>query len=124
MEKSNSDTWCVYVLKCRNNYLYIGSTNNLKRRLREHERGVGSKFVRDRRPFELLRVISCKSRKEARRLEFRLKKLKRDRKVEVLDLNVEAVERRVLVREGDVYGIRHANQVLNQLSRTFKICYR
>jgi len=80
--------------------------------------------VRDRRPFELLRVISCKSRKEARRLEFRLKKLKRDRKVEVLDLNVEAVERRVLVREGDVYGIRHANQVLNQLSRTFKICYR
>lgn len=56
---SASDIWCVYVLKCRNNYLYIGMTNNIEKRLKAHSEGAGSKFVRTWRPFELVRVISC-----------------------------------------------------------------
>jgi len=42
----SNNNWYVYVLKCRNNYLYVGVTNNLERRLKEHEKGTGSKFVR------------------------------------------------------------------------------
>lgn len=93
MEKSNNKSWCVYVLKCRNNYLYIGMTNNLEKRLKEHENGTGSKFVRSWRPFELAKVISCKDGKEARSLEYQLKKLKRDRKLETLGLTIGRVKR-------------------------------
>ncbi|MBI5666012.1 MAG: GIY-YIG nuclease family protein [Nitrospirae bacterium] len=89
MYKSKDENWCVYVLKCRNNYLYIGLTNNIDRRLKEHERGTGSKFVRSWRPFELVKTIPCKNAKQARSLEYNLKKLKRSRKIEVLDLEIE-----------------------------------
>lgn len=80
--------WCVYVLKCLNNSLYIGLTNNLEKRLKEHERGRGSKFVRSWRPFELVKTISCKDAGEARRLEYYLKGLSRRKKIEVLDLGI------------------------------------
>jgi predicted GIY-YIG superfamily endonuclease/ribonuclease HI len=87
-QKTDGD-WCVYVLKCLNNSLYIGLTNNLERRLKEHERGRGSKFVRSWRPFELVKTISCKNAGEARRLEYYLKGLTRREKIEVLDLGIE-----------------------------------
>lgn len=92
MDKSNNSNWCVYVLKCRNNYLYIGLTNNIERRLKEHERGTGSKFVRSQRPFELVKAIPCESAKQARSLEHNLKKLKRSKKIEFLNLGIGPVK--------------------------------
>ncbi len=86
--KRNNNIWCVYVLKCRHNYLYIGITNNLEGRLKKHKKGTGSKFVRAWRPFELVKVISCKDGSEARSLEYRLKRLKRSKKVEILGINL------------------------------------
>jgi putative endonuclease len=80
------NAWCVYVLRCRGNYLYTGSTNNLTRRLSEHEKGTGSKFVRSKRPFVLAKVIPCETGQEARRLEYRLKKLRRKAKTAFLCL--------------------------------------
>ena len=75
------------MLRCRGYYLYTGSTNNLARRLGEHENGSGSKFVRSRRPFELVKVIPCETEKEARRMEYLLKRLKRRAKIELLSLD-------------------------------------
>ncbi len=83
--------WCVYVLKCRNNYLYIGSTNSLARRLKQHEQGSGSKFVRSRMPFDLLKAIPCNNASDAKSLEYTLKKLKRSAKIDVLGLNIQPV---------------------------------
>jgi putative endonuclease len=79
-------TWCVYVLRCRGDCLYIGSTNNLTRRLSEHKGGRGSKYVRSRMPFELAKVIPCDTEHDARQLEYRLKKLRRKAKIELLSL--------------------------------------
>lgn len=95
MEKSkNQNVWCVYVLSCRNSYLYIGITNNLTKRLAAHEKGTGSKFVRSQRPFKLLKPIYCKDESEARRLEYGLKKLKRRDKFEALGIEYFEVRRR------------------------------
>ncbi len=85
-DKLDGENWCVYVLKCSNDYFYIGMTNNLYRRLKEHERGMGSKFVRSWRPFVLVKTIQCRSAGEARSLEHHLKKLTRSKKMEVLEL--------------------------------------
>lgn len=86
-----TEGWCVYVLQCRGNYLYTGLTNNLERRLLEHERGSGSKFVRSRRPFELVKVILCETATEARKLEAELKKMKRSSKLAYLGLSIKPV---------------------------------
>ena len=88
VEKENKRDWCVYVLKCSNNALYVGVTNNIERRLNEHEQGRGSKFVRSWRPFELVKTVSCQNAGEARSLEYHLKKLTRKKKIEVLELGI------------------------------------
>jgi ribonuclease HI len=91
-DNARHENWCVYVLKCSNDAFYIGSTNNLERRLKEHGQGRGSKFVRSWRPFELAKTISCKNAGEARSLECHLKRLTRNKKIEVLDLGIEPGE--------------------------------
>ena len=81
--------WCVYVLNCRNGCLYTGITNDLARRLKQHERGKGSKYVRSWRPVELVKTISCKDAGEARRLEYELKRLTRKEKIVALNLEID-----------------------------------
>lgn len=82
----HNEAWCVYVLRCRNNSLYTGMTNNIERRMRQHEQGRGSKFVRAWKPFSLVKTIPCRNAGEARRLEYSLKRLTREEKIETLEL--------------------------------------
>jgi len=65
--------WYVYILKSLNNgHFYTGSTNDLERRLAEHNLGK-SQYTRSRRPFELVYQESYNTRAEARRRELFLK---------------------------------------------------
>jgi putative endonuclease len=86
-KKRDHKNWCVYILQCRNSFLYTGITNNLEKRLREHEMGRGSKFVRAWRPFLLVKTIPCINEKEARALEYQIKRLKRSKKLLLLKPN-------------------------------------
>jgi len=64
----------VYILKSlKDEKLYIGSTNDLKRRLSEHNNGL-SRSTKARRPFELRYYEACFSKYDARRREYMLKK--------------------------------------------------
>jgi putative endonuclease len=63
----------VYILKSeKDGELYMGSTNDLKRRIKEHGRGesFSTKF---RRPFYLLYYEAYKAEKDARDRESALK---------------------------------------------------
>jgi len=63
----------IYLLKSnKDNDLYIGFTNNLKRRVKEHNNGLVSS-TKSRKPFELIYFEAYKSEKDAR---FREKNLK------------------------------------------------
>jgi putative endonuclease len=86
MKKTDKGNWIVYILKCRNNYLYTGITNNLEKRLKEHKEGRGSKFVRAFMPFKPVKTLSCSDSREARQLEYKIKKMKRARKMEFLGI--------------------------------------
>ncbi|MEK7120653.1 MAG: GIY-YIG nuclease family protein [Patescibacteria group bacterium] len=45
----------TYVLKSKKNgRLYIGSTDNLKRRFLEHNKGIGGQYTKNNRPFLLV----------------------------------------------------------------------
>lgn len=63
----------VYVLKSKkDNNLYIGSTNNLRRRMNEHNSGLVFSTMY-RRPFELIYYEGYKSEMDARMREKNLK---------------------------------------------------
>lgn len=45
----------LYILKCADNTFYTGVTNNLERRLKEHESGVNKDcYTFNRRPLKLV----------------------------------------------------------------------
>jgi putative endonuclease len=67
----------VYVLKSKkDNKLYIGLTNNLKKRLREHNKGL-TPSTRYRRPLSLIYYEAYLSPKDAQVREQKLKKFKK-----------------------------------------------
>jgi putative endonuclease len=65
----------VYLSQCANAELYVGSTQNVERRLTAHNQGQGGRYTRARRPLRLLAVFPFTSRAEARRAERRIKRL-------------------------------------------------
>jgi cyclophilin family peptidyl-prolyl cis-trans isomerase/predicted GIY-YIG superfamily endonuclease len=74
----------VYVLVCADGSLYTGWTNDLAARLREHRRGLGSRYVRSRLPFRLASFWIVPDRGTAQREEARFKALSRPRKLRAL----------------------------------------
>jgi len=65
--------WYVYILKSKKfKYKYIGSTNNLERRLKEHDQGT-CRASSPYRPFELKGYIAVCNKDKAVRLEKYLK---------------------------------------------------
>lgn len=55
----------VYILRCANGQYYVGSTDNVERRIVEHSLGHGSKFTKAHLPFELVYVEECLDRHAA-----------------------------------------------------------
>ncbi|MEW8627447.1 MAG: GIY-YIG nuclease family protein [Candidatus Thiodiazotropha sp.] len=72
---ANSD-WYVYILRCTDNTLYTGITNDIERRVDEHNRGVGAKYTRGRTPVELVFVETLPDRSAALRRELAIKRMK------------------------------------------------
>ena len=61
--------WYVYIFKnIRTDFIYIGSTNDLKRRFVEHNEGV-STATKPYKPYELLSYIAVQTESQARNLE-------------------------------------------------------
>ena len=76
--------WVVYILECKDNTLYTGITNNIERRLAQHESGKGAKYTKGRGPFKLVYNEFCKDRNEASRAEIEIKKLSREEKIKLI----------------------------------------
>jgi len=72
--------WLLYVVKCRDNTLYTGITNDLPRRLTQHNNGTASRYTRSRLPVKLLYQERCCGRSSALRKEYRMKALSRQEK--------------------------------------------
>ena len=43
-----------YILKCANDLYYTGSTNNIEKRILEHQSGLGANFTRKHLPVQLV----------------------------------------------------------------------
>ena len=71
----------AYLLRCADGTFYGGYTVDLQKRLRQHNEGNGSKYVRARRPAELVYWERFVSKEEALRREYALKHLSRREKL-------------------------------------------
>ena len=64
---------CAYILKCNNNTYYVGSTNNMKRRLTDHNTGQ-NRYTRTRLPTKLVFTKEFDNLTEARKYEYFIKR--------------------------------------------------
>jgi len=78
------DNWVVYLVKCSDNTLYCGVTNNIEHRILAHNSGRGAKYTRTRLPVSLSIVSKKMSKSEALKLERKVKKQKRSNKEDYL----------------------------------------
>lgn len=79
--------WFVYFLQCKDLALYCGITNNLEKRVKTHNEGKGAKYTRVRLPVTLIWFTTVDSKSEALKLEAKLKKLKRNDKLKLINGN-------------------------------------
>jgi putative endonuclease len=75
-------TYCVYILASRKHgTLYIGVTNDTRKRLEQHRSGHGSEFVKKYRVYRLVHMEVFASPQDAIAHEKQLKDWQRDRKI-------------------------------------------
>ena len=71
----------TYILKCADNTLYCGWTNDLEKRLKAHNSGKGAKYTRSRLPVTLVYYEKFETSTEAQKREYQIKKLTRKQKL-------------------------------------------
>lgn len=76
--------WVVYLLRCGDGSLYTGITNDLTRRLRQHQEGKGARYTRGRGPLTLVYIERFATRGEALRREAAIKRLSTRKKQELV----------------------------------------
>lgn len=69
-----------YVLHCGDDSFYAGYTTDTLRREQEHNKGIGSKYTKARRPVRMIYKEVFGSRTEATKAEAAFKKLSRKQK--------------------------------------------
>ncbi len=78
----------VYILRCVDKTLYCGHTNDISRRIKEHnEQKIGAHYTKTRRPVVLVYSEKTKTKKEALLREIEIKKMTRMKKLELIKKN-------------------------------------
>lgn len=81
LPKPDKNNWYVYILQCNNNSLYTGVTNNLIKRMKIHEAGKGSKYVKAKGFKQLLKFKQCENKSDAHKTEYQIKQLPTSQKL-------------------------------------------
>ena len=81
----SKNAWCVYLLRCSDSSLYCGITNNLEKRVFDHNNKLGSKYTRSRLPVVLEWFVESPNRSSASKLEYRIKRLSKKNKENLID---------------------------------------
>lgn len=73
-------TWSVYLIRTQVGHLYCGATNDLMRRFKQHQGGVGAKYLRGKGPLTLVWHLDGLEKSKALKLEYRIKRLSKPHK--------------------------------------------
>lgn len=75
----------TYILKCNDNSLYTGWTNDITHHLKMHNEGKGAKYTRGRGPVELVYLEEFETKQEAMSREAKIKRLSRKEKLLLIE---------------------------------------
>jgi putative endonuclease len=79
-----AERWFVYLVECGDGSLYCGVAKDVDARVFVHNEGKGAKYTRARLPVRLVATSRAMGKQDAYRLEHRVKRAKRDRKLTAL----------------------------------------
>jgi putative endonuclease len=74
----------VYILKCSDESLYTGWTNNIEKRLKAHNSRKGAKYTKARLPVELVYFEEYEDKIDAMKREYEIKQLTREKKLKLI----------------------------------------
>lgn len=76
----------VYILECADRTLYVGSTNNLRKRVKEHnDLKRGARYTKLRRPVKVVYSEKFRTLLEAKRREREIKNWRREKKLALVN---------------------------------------
>ena len=74
----------TYIVKCCDGSLYTGWTNNIEKRINDHNNGKGAKYTKSRRPVVLAYYEEFHTKEEAMRREWEIKQMTREQKMKMI----------------------------------------
>jgi len=81
---SESEPWFCYLLKCCDDSLFVGMTNDVAQRVAKHNQGLGADYTKRRRPLMLIWSQEFPDQVAARKREVELKGWSRKKKLELV----------------------------------------
>jgi putative endonuclease len=112
----SENSWVVYLVRCSDKSIYCGISNDVQRRLEAHNSGKGAKYTRSRRPVELIDFSPEIPKREALKLEYRIKRVPADQKI--FELN--KVQREITIKR-NIQGLRRdINAIVKIIDKLIK----
>ena len=71
-------------MECKDGTYYTGWTNNLDKRLKDHNDGKGAKYTKARLPVSLIYYEEYETKEEAMRREYAIKQMTRSEKSKLI----------------------------------------
>lgn len=75
----------TYIVVCKDGTFYTGWTNNLEKRISDHNAGKGAKYTKSRLPVVLAYYEIYETKEDAMRREYAIKKLSRKEKEKLIE---------------------------------------
>lgn len=91
--------WTVYMLLCGDDTFYTGITIDLKKRFNQHNADRGAKYLRGRKPLQIVYVENGHNRSSASRREHGIKRLARQEKIKLIDSDKNVLKNSMLLSQ-------------------------
>lgn len=83
--------WYLYIVKCKDDSFYTGITNNIKKRISEHNNKIGAKSLRGKVPVVLAYFEKYNNQQEAAEREREIKGWRREKKIKLITHSLRSV---------------------------------
>ena len=74
----------TYMIECKDKTIYTGWTNNISKRLVDHNSGKGAKYTKGRAPVTLVYLEAFETKQEAMKREYYIKQLTKNEKLDLI----------------------------------------
>ena len=88
-----TDKYKVYMVECSDKSIYTGIAKDVDKRLEQHSKGIGSKYVRARLPISLQWSSEDMDLSQALKMEHQIKSWSKDKKEQWINAYLDGYER-------------------------------